>query len=97
MRLKTKSETVHLLLVNYPHLRDDDNRLIASVWKIELRKKDLTAIDFLQLYASKKVTNAESIRRCRQKLQELHPDLRGNKYNLRHKSQTQIKQQLKNW
>ena len=42
----------------------------------------------------KNVTNFESISRCRRKLQELHPDLRGDKYKARHDKQQEMKDDL---
>lgn len=97
MKVNTKKELVIKLLTEFPHLRDDDNKLIATIWKRELKTKDLTAIDFLQLYANKVLTNAESIVRCRRKVQEIFPKLRGIKYNIRHEHTKEIVNQLYNF
>jgi len=97
MKINTKKELVIQLLNEFPHLRDDDNKLIATIWKRELKTRDLTAMGFLQLYADKMLTNAESIRRCRQKVQELMPELRGSKYKARHESAKQTVDQLYNF
>ena len=75
-------DRVKALLVTYPHLRDSDNKLIATIWRSELfhkgvRAKGITAEDFLFIYSEGKISNAETIRRVRQKLQEENPDLRG--------------------
>ena len=82
--LKTKDK-VKALLIKHPHLRADDNRLIASVYfhESEINLKNITAIDFLHDFANGKYTSPESIRRCRQKLQEDYPELRGNNYSLK--------------
>ncbi len=90
--LKIKDK-VQRLLENYPHLRDSDEKLTANIWLSET-PKDATAFEVLQMYAEKKLTNAESIRRSRAKLQEENPELRGKNYELRHKEETRILQEL---
>ena len=93
-------EIVKDLLLNRNHLRDDDNKLISSYWWLELKKKNidinkLTALDFLEMYSRGNLTNAESIRRVRAKLQEDNESLRGSKYYKRKgKIQDKWKQEL---
>ena len=43
----------------------------------------MTASELLSMYANSKLTNAETIRRMRAKLQEDVPSLRGKAYELR--------------
>ena len=85
---QTIKDNVRDLLVRMPHLRDDDNRLIANYWLIEsggtAHNKQRTAYDFLKVFGTGNLTSAESIRRMRQKLQEEDITLRGAKYKLRH-------------
>ena len=80
--MKTKDK-VKYWLNKYPSLKDDDNRLSANIWSEELGGSDITAQDFLALYAANKLTSAPSIKRARAKLQEEEPKYRGQKYNLR--------------
>ena len=80
--MKTKDKVKHWLN-KYPSLKDDDNRLSANIWLEELGGKDITAQEFLALYAANKLTSAPSIKRARAKLQEEEPKYRGKKYNLR--------------
>jgi len=80
--MKTKDK-VKYWLDKYPSLKDDDNRLSANIWSEELGGADITAQDFLSLYAANKLTSAPSIKRARAKLQEEEPKYRGEKYNLR--------------
>lgn len=80
--MKTKDKVIYWL-DKYPKLRDDDNRLCANIWSKELNNLEITAKDFLRLYASNKLTSAPSIKRARAKLQEECPKYRGEKYNLR--------------
>jgi hypothetical protein len=81
------------LLKRHPHLRDSDEKLTANIWLNESRGV-VTAYDLLNLYANGGLTNAESIRRCRQKIQMENPELRGSSYEKRHAKQTKIKEQL---
>jgi hypothetical protein len=85
--MKTTDE-IQRLLNKYKHLRDSDNKLIATYWFNEIKEKgqniyEMSAFDFLKLYSDSKLTNAETIRRMRAKLQEEKPELRGDVYNLR--------------
>ena len=80
--MKTKDK-VKYWLDRYPSLKDNDNRLCSNIWSDELGSEDITAQDFLSLYAANKLTSAPSIKRARAKLQEEEPKYRGEKYNLR--------------
>jgi len=91
-------DRVKALLEKHPHLRDNDNRLIATVWKFDMLNKNLsrntTALDFLNLYAQNKLTNAETIRRVRQKIQEENPDLRGTVNEARQKEGEEVRKEI---
>jgi hypothetical protein len=92
-------DRVKALLKLHPHLRDKDNRLIATIWKFDLFKMGLTADDitgkqFMSFYAEGKLTNAETIRRVRQKIQEENPELRGTAYSERQKQAEEVKKQI---
>jgi hypothetical protein len=87
MKDKTK-DIVKELLINKPHLRDSDPKLIATYWYNELKKKQinpykLSGYEFMQLFANSKLTNIKTIERMRRKLQEEHPELRGKIYIMR--------------
>jgi hypothetical protein len=53
-----------------------------------------TKYEFLQNYANGLITNAESIRRTRARLQEENSELRGKSYEKRHSNQSRIKNEL---
>lgn len=94
-------DRVKALLVVYPHLRDNDNRLIATMWKLDLLNKklipdDLNATNFLFLYADNRLTNAETIRRVRQKIQEENPELRGTVNAFRQEQGEEVRKEIKN-
>lgn len=99
MEITKTTEIVKRLLEQHSFLRDDDERLIGNVWANDLAKLNLdpdlaTARDFLRHFAAGNLTNPESIRRSRARLQQLHPELRGQKYAERHKHQEQVRQDL---
>lgn len=81
-QMKTIKEKVEFLLKNYPDLRDDDFRLISNYFAFLMQGKieQMSATDFLKLFSQGKLPHTESIRRCRQKLQEENPELRGLNY-----------------
>lgn len=90
--MKGVKPRVELLLKENPHLRDDDNKLIANIWYNEVPQiKNASALDFLNIFASGKLTSPESIRRMRQKLQESNEEYRGTNYKIRHKEKEVIR------
>jgi len=92
--IQTLSDIVEGMLRSYPHLRDDDNRLTASIWKYEMSmNKGIT--DFLTAYAYKQITMADTITRVRRKLQEMNPDLRGTTWQERHHKEQKVITDLK--
>lgn len=81
-------DRIKTILERDARMRDNDELLIAFVWYYEIpedRRQSMSAWDFLAGYSKRKFTSAESIRRCRAKLQEMHPELRGDNYDKRHK------------
>ena len=83
------------LLTNYSHLRDNDSKLLANVWYKQIQTKDMTVSNFLQLISEGVLVNPESVRRCRQLLQEQHPELRGEKYNKRFSESQEFRSKIK--
>ena len=67
-----------------PRTRDSDELLTALIWHQET-DRTMTSFEWLLKYSQKGFTSAESIRRCRQKLQEDFPGLRGKSYLQRKK------------
>ena len=96
MKLHNK-EIIIDLLTNKEHLRDNDQALIANIWWRELvtqGKDKSTAFELLKGFSEGKLSNPESIRRARQKIQEEQPELRGESYRARHREQDNVKEQL---
>ena len=96
MKLHNKDVIIDLL-TNKEHLRDNDQALIANIWWRELvtqGKDKSTAFEMLKVFSEGKLSNPESIRRARQKIQEEQPELRGESYRARHREQDNVKEQL---
>ena len=89
------------ILKNTPKSRDDDHILAGAVWIRELGgsniAREMGLWEFMRLFMNHELANFESIVRCRRKVQELDPELRGEKYEYRHKRQSDVKEELKNW
>lgn len=92
-------DRVKVLLINHPHLRNSDNRLISNIWirdliQMKLNPHTLKAYDFLSLYSEDKITNSETIRRVRQKIQEENPELRGSVDGLRKEQAEEVRKEI---
>jgi hypothetical protein len=98
MNLTTKDK-VKSLLINYPHLRDSDERLIATYWMREVGSKDaldyMSATKFLTNFVEGAYTSPESIRRMRQKIQEQDESLRGKSYQKRQKLEQDVRSKIR--
>lgn len=76
-RLKTMQKKVEWALERYPKTRDNDKMLVgviyANFYNIDVNEP------FKEVLLNDKLPNFETIRRCRQKAQEQHPELRGKR------------------
>ena len=102
MKIGTNKESIVLLLEAFPNLRDSDTALIAAVWNLQLDLKcidtdKMTLDEFFNYLITGNLENSETITRCRRKIQQEVPSLRGNYYHKRQAHQKQIKQEIKNW
>mgnify|MGYP003135002865 CR=1 FL=1 len=94
---KALKVSVKTLLLANSHLRDSDVKLVANIWW-EYLKDDLdnmSAFDLLKKLSNSELPSSEAITRCRRKLQEIDPTLRGVLWYKRHKLQEQVKMELK--
>jgi hypothetical protein len=92
-------DRVKALLEKHPHLRNCDRKLTATIWKLDLlttaiNPYNFTAIGFLDIYSKGHLTNAETIRRVRQKIQEENPDLRGTVNEARQKEGEEVRKEI---
>lgn len=83
---------VYAVLTDLPETRDNDRILLAYIWAKESRAG--TVEEFLTELVEGDLTHFESIRRIRQKIQEQHVALRGEKYESRHGYEGAVCEQL---
>ena len=104
--IKGVRDIVTKLLTDNPHLRDDDEKLLANVyWQRvsstllhKLSPEQLEGVKlFLKEVADGNLPNYQSISRCRRKLQQTNPSLRGKLYDKRHEMTSFVKDELKFW
>jgi|TARA_R100000501_G_C2615168_1_gene108894 hypothetical protein len=89
-------DTVIDLLTKFPSLRDSDERLASNIWFRQIDNLNtLTARDLMDKFAKGELQSYESISRCRRKVQEIKPELRGLKWEKRHKRQKKVKDEVK--
>ncbi len=91
-------DQVKRFLILDERTRDNDALLCAMIWWKELKGKNMTEIsvfEFFKIYASNTLTNYESVRRCRAKIQEEEPSLRGKTYRERQIKGQKIKKTIK--
>ena len=94
--MKNMLDKVVNLLTDHPSLRDSDERLIANIWYNHTKNVEtIDALTFLSRFAEGKLPSYESISRCRRKIQEEKPDLRGKKWAKRHSKQQLVKDEIK--
>ena len=94
--MKNMLDKVVNLLTEHPSLRDSDERLTANIWYTHTKNVDeIDAITLLSRFAEGKLPSYESISRCRRKIQEEKPDLRGKKWAKRHSKQQLVKDEIK--
>ncbi len=89
--IKEVKKTVTDILKEDIRARDNDDILLATVWwkQIGTEIERLSAIDFLKRFSKGEFPKPEGVTRCRRKIQEMNPDLRGDEYERRKKSTTE--------
>lgn len=99
MDLLKLKDVVKEALMTLPKTRENDNFLVVKIWgrhfKNNNRKfSETNLIDFLTEFSNGDLPSFESITRCRRKLQELHPELRGPNYKQRQDESDKVVEQL---
>ena len=94
--MKNMLDKVVNLLTEHPSIRDSYERLIANIWYNHTKNVgEIDAITLLSRFAEGKLPSYQSISRCRRKIQEEKPDLRGKKWAKRHSKQQLVKDEIK--
>ena len=99
MNLLSKSlqSIVRGVLTDSPKSRDCDRLLCATVWWKQMDRTSSSDEGFLSMYVNKQLTTADSITRCRRKLQEEDKTLRGDKWYERKGRAEEVKQEMINF
>ena len=101
MKIKNVKNKVEKVLKDFPHTRDNDMALLSIIWNIELGGKEVSenmdAFQFLCLLSRKELSNPVSLWRCRQKIQEENPELRGEKWKSRQEHSKHVVEEIRNW
>tara|TARA_R100001480_G_scaffold25499_1_gene35835 strand:- start:60 stop:362 length:303 start_codon:yes stop_codon:yes gene_type:complete len=97
MKLLSKSlqSIVRGVLTDSPDSRDCDRFLCTEVWWNQMGQHNLEG--FLDMYVKGELTTADSITRCRRKLQEEDKTLRGDKWYKRKGRAEEVKQEIINF
>lgn len=97
-KIESISILVKKILMQYPDTRDSDRLLILKVWSHQnnhLRNRTYTFYSFALDFLNGHYADTESIRRSRQKIQELNPGLRGKGYLKRKDIQRTVQSEIK--
>ena len=96
-RLKDR---IKLYLMSHPETRENNETLMSIIWQHEADKfaigADNIQVNPLVLLKQNKLTSWDSATRAKRKLQEEHPELRGQTYNLRKAKAKKVKNNLDN-
>jgi hypothetical protein len=88
---------VEYILIKWPATRDNDMLLVAQFWALESQfTQNHSAYDVFDAMSKGIFTSFESIRRSRQKLQEIEPSLRGTTWEKRHNRQSEVIKNVRN-
>lgn len=94
--IKENYQRVKDLLITNPKTRDNDNLLLSIIWQDDILNKKLHNTDFWHLLENGELTNFESVRRVRQKIQSECKELRGKRYDERNwLLEPQVKEEIK--
>ena len=98
-KIKEMQVVVEDLLHQYAHYRDSDTRIIAHIWMRQLggleNMKSISLYDFFQLWIeNKNIVAPDTITRARRKVQEECADLRGSKWEERHKEAKNVQDNI---
>jgi hypothetical protein len=76
-------ERVKYILMNYPLARETNNYFMSVIWADDIKKGPVmpsSAFGLLQVLGIDALTSWDSATRIKRKIQEEHPELRGNSY-----------------
>ena len=85
------------IMQSTPEARDSDELLfdLYLLKTMNIDSRMITAHDLLLKLAERSIQNIETISRCRRRIQEKHPTLRGSIYYKRHHLAEQIRLEMR--
>jgi len=93
-------DRIKLYLMSHPETQDSNEALMSIIWQHEVDKFSINAggikVNPLTLLKQNKLTSWDSATRAKRKLQEEHPQLRGQSYKVRKAKQVIVKKDLNN-
>ena len=99
MAIKLK-DRIRVYLISYPETRENNEVLMSIIWQHETDKfiinSDNHNINPLILLKNNKLTSWDSATRAKRKLQEEHPELRGQSYNNRKIKANKVRKDVNN-
>lgn len=96
-KLKSIEGTVRQILKQEPITRDSDKLLVLKVWaeqNPEIRKTNHPFVFFASDWIKGKYVDPDTITRARRKIQKETPELRGEKYKIRHEEQERTRKEI---
>lgn len=88
-------DRVKAILAHNDKARDDDMLLLSIIWEEDFKAKGTWTENIFIMIRNGELTHFESVRRSRQKAQELIPELQGLKYQKRKSLEEPVKKELK--
>lgn len=98
-KIKDMQVVVKKLLETFPTYRDNDRKLVAHIWMIQMGGQ--VAMSNIDMYSfmrqwidNEDIFNPDTITRARRKLQQEYAHLRGENYNKRHIEEVDVRQHI---
>lgn len=98
IKIKQVKDVVKTTLQTHPETKDSDLRLLKRIWWKEFQDNGCSSfIQFLSMLEEGKFTHPASVIRCRRKLQQHEPELRGTNQKEKNEVQEIVKTDLKSF
>ena len=94
MKISKLVDRVQDVLNDDDKARDNDYRLECIIYSKYFDLSKINVLEFYHKLNDSKIPSPASIRRGRRKCQELYPNTRGKKYDLRQHKQKDVKDEL---
>jgi hypothetical protein len=98
-KIVNNTEIVKELLTSVPEYRDNDEKLVASIWLQQIKARGInptkvSAFGFFKDYSQGVYKTADSIIRTRAAVQKKFPELRGTTWEKRHGIATEVAKEI---